>query len=472
MKRISTLLAASAFFAVGFLSNSAMAQDDAERFNYDNKTYEIVEQKMNWVDAAKYAKAKGGYLVEINSKEEQEAIYQELVTNSKVSATYTSVMDGGGVAYVWIGANDKASEGEWKWDGDNDGNGNVFWTGQGANGTGEGKSVEDRYQNWGGNAGQGSANEPDDYLGKQDAAAFALDAWPKGAGFLGSVGEWNDINEKNELYFIIEYDYADVPAKTSIVDGISDACPDVAYEYLCSETEGAAAFEWIVNPESAANIVAHGNFAVITWNSGYSGSVSVQARAYNPIGAGEVSEAYEVILHDYPPAPEQPVGDTLVHPDTQSESIYTLQPVSTADEYVWEIAPIDAGELDNKLDTLIITWNEKFEGDVYISVRSKNSCGTSDYAEMLKVKLEPSVSVEESSDTDISVFPNPSGGKFTIQNLKFSEYTIEIFDISGKRIYQTRATSEQYNVNLNQSGVYLVKISSDNRSETHMVIVK
>ena len=34
----------------------------------------------------------------------------------------------------------------------------------------------------------------------QDALAMSVDGWP-----LGNAGEWNDLDENNELYFVIEY---------------------------------------------------------------------------------------------------------------------------------------------------------------------------------------------------------------------------------------------------------------------------
>ena len=52
--------------------------------------------------------------------------------------------------------------------------------------------------NWG--TAFGVQWEPDDFLGSQDALAMSVDGWP-----LGNAGEWNDLDENNELYFVIEY---------------------------------------------------------------------------------------------------------------------------------------------------------------------------------------------------------------------------------------------------------------------------
>ena len=48
--------------------------------------------------------------------------------------------------------------------------------------------------------------EPDDFGGAQDALAMALEVYPRPSGGIGSAGLWNDVNERNTLSFVIEYD--------------------------------------------------------------------------------------------------------------------------------------------------------------------------------------------------------------------------------------------------------------------------
>ena len=79
-----------------------------------------------------------------------------------------------------------------------------FWTGQGANGSGNGQVIAGAYNNWGGTS-TGIVKEPDDFMSNQDAGAIALSGWPAGTTMLGIEGEWNDINITNQLYYIIEY---------------------------------------------------------------------------------------------------------------------------------------------------------------------------------------------------------------------------------------------------------------------------
>jgi len=172
-------------------------------FIYGGKNYEVVKEMKNWSVAAACAVERGGYLVEINDVNEQNAVYDAIINGAGVSPTYTSVPNGGGIAYVWIGATDLAVEGTWLWDGNDDGSGIHFWTGQGANGAGNGAPVAGAYNNWGGTS-TGLPKEPDNYGAGQDHAAIGLAGWPSGTTLLGIAGEWNDIIGSSLLYFVIE----------------------------------------------------------------------------------------------------------------------------------------------------------------------------------------------------------------------------------------------------------------------------
>ena len=199
------------FLFIAFISMQLVAQDYS--FTIGDTSYKLVTTQRDWASASADAVQQGGYLVEINDSAEQDAIWQA-IQDSGISMTYTSVGDGGGIAYVWIGATDKAGEGTWLWDGDNDNNGENFWNGQGAWGSGNGSAVNGAYYNWGG-TNTGTPNEPDDYGSNQDAGAIGLEPWPA-AGMGNIAGEWNDIAITNSLYYIIEFDANAIDENQSI----------------------------------------------------------------------------------------------------------------------------------------------------------------------------------------------------------------------------------------------------------------
>jgi Secretion system C-terminal sorting domain/Lectin C-type domain len=227
-------------FILGLIiSNFVMAQcaDTANiyTFSYGGHTYEVVKEMKNWTTAAACAVERGGYLVEINDQAENDAVYSGITTGAGVSTTYTTVGDGGGIAYVWIGASDITTEGTWIWDGNGSGSGTSFWSGQGNAGTGGGIAVGGLYNNWGG-SGSGTPNEPDNYGNNQDGGAIALDGWPGGTGSLGIAKEWNDIATTNNLYFVIEIVNANISENTK--KNSFKLYPNPAESTITIETEG------------------------------------------------------------------------------------------------------------------------------------------------------------------------------------------------------------------------------------------
>jgi hypothetical protein len=184
--------------------NSGKQSGKEYTFRFRNKEYRIVKQKMTWSQAMAVAKKAGGTLASIRSQEEQDTIMRAIMGGAKIPQDYSSVADGGGTAYIWLGATDKYKEGTWIWDNPNPKLQETFWIGEGSAGKGGGAPVKGKYNNWGG-ASMGRANEPDNYGGAQNSGAIALAGWPQGGTFrLGQAGEWNDINANNKLYFIIE----------------------------------------------------------------------------------------------------------------------------------------------------------------------------------------------------------------------------------------------------------------------------
>jgi len=211
MKRITILIAGLLIIlAPTVIGQDCTSQENVFSFTFQNKKYEIVKELYSWNIATQCAVDRGGYLVQINSKEEQDTVFRSIINGAKISTTYKRVTTGGGAAYLWIGGTDKVTEGTWLWDGNNDGAGTHFWSGQGLNGASNGVSVGGNYNNWGG-ASQNPTNpdrrnEPDNFGNAQDGAAMGLTVWPSPNGGLGIAGEWNDIGDTIKLYFVIEYD--------------------------------------------------------------------------------------------------------------------------------------------------------------------------------------------------------------------------------------------------------------------------
>jgi hypothetical protein len=81
----------------------------------------------------------------------------------------------------------------------------------------------------------------------------------------------------------------------------------------------------------------------------------------------------------------------------------------------------------------------------------------------------------EKNIEDLSIYPNPvSTGKthiFITSKLNASKH-IAFYNVLGKRIFSTHLTGKELNISNLTKGVYLLKITENNISETRKLIIK
>jgi hypothetical protein len=77
--------------------------------------------------------------------------------------------------------------------------------------------------------------------------------------------------------------------------------------------------------------------------------------------------------------------------------------------------------------------------------------------------------------SEFNITPNPSSGLFTI-NIKGTKqpYTINVFDVMGKKIWTGKGNSTQQVINLSEAGkgIYFVKLHGEQLNKTQKVVVQ
>jgi hypothetical protein len=139
---------------VGFIEDSkAVANDTVATFEGNGSVYSVYSTAMTWAKANAYAKSLGGQLAVVEDESENDFLYQQIMDlMSSSDLAKSTAKDGGGAAYVWLGATDAVTEGVWKWVNNQDLDTDNFM--------------------WGSN---GSLSEPDDFGKKQDHLALGLE---------------------------------------------------------------------------------------------------------------------------------------------------------------------------------------------------------------------------------------------------------------------------------------------------------
>lgn len=180
----------------------------AHEHAFEGHRYVLVETPTSFL-AAKAASASyvstadgaTGRLVTIESQAENDFVLG-LVQKYLQNTSNLSASDAGGIAYVWLGADDIALEGQWSWH-----NNSSVNSGNSAAGT---AGAQGGYANWGyGAYSDGYPFSEPDNSGNQDALAMGLATWPDQAMVnssfkLGVTGQWNDISINNQMPYVIE----------------------------------------------------------------------------------------------------------------------------------------------------------------------------------------------------------------------------------------------------------------------------
>lgn len=133
---------------------------------YGGHTYELSEQKKNWIMAKHDTKKRDGYLVVINTPDEQKVI-EKLLEEAKQRENFCEP--------VWIGFSDEKREGSWKW----------------VNGD------KVTFTNW-------QRNQPSNANGITPENYAVI--WQP-IDNPSDRGQWNDVAGDNQLRYITEYDF-------------------------------------------------------------------------------------------------------------------------------------------------------------------------------------------------------------------------------------------------------------------------
>lgn len=73
----------------------------------------------------------------------------------------------------------------------------------------------------------------------------------------------------------------------------------------------------------------------------------------------------------------------------------------------------------------------------------------------------------------LTIYPNPvSNGKLYISSTKNLSKNIQIFDVLGKKIYDTGLFGNALDISRLNTGVYIIKITEDGNTITRKLVVK
>ena len=151
--------------------------------------------------------------------------------------------------------------------------------------------------------------------------------------------------------------------------------------------------------------------------------------------------------------------------------------VSSADSYIWQLDPTDAGTITEDGNECSIDWTDYWEGEVNLSVKSVNDCGESDFSENLQIFVTLS-DIDEQGVGKINVFPNPNKGEFVLNFSDQSEKVdLIVLDNVGRIVFESfdmQVYNHNMKVNLDNifPGIYFIVVKTNNNTLKEKIIIK
>ena len=79
--------------------------------------------------------------------------------------------------------------------------------------------------------------------------------------------------------------------------------------------------------------------------------------------------------------------------------------------------------------------------------------------------------IDEQAESSIAIFPNPTTSRFTVEGASMNH--ISVYNMVGQKVYEMECSGESVDINLNdvETGIYMVRISTDNGEVTKRITV-
>jgi PKD repeat protein len=242
------------------------------------------------------------------------------------------------------------------------------------------------------------------------------------------------------------------PGQAGTPEGPEAVCNNETSEYSTPGASNADDYSWNLSPADAGILVPDEDACTITWNASYSGKAYLSVTGSNACGEGTPSAELEIAVN---PVPAPVVsGLSLVCNDDESE--YST-PFTSGSTYEWTVT---GGSITTGAGTSQVTvlWGDPGYGAISVTETSSDNCqATSDE---LQVTIDDCTGLDEGSENQVRIFPNPARDHVQVSNLQNS--TIRIYNQIGMEVLNFSDLSGTQSLDISglTKGIYLLKVEN------------
>jgi PKD repeat protein len=264
----------------------------------------------------------------------------------------------------------------------------------------------------------------------------------------------------------------EMPGQATTPVGITILCQNHQNtSYTTTGAPNATGYLWILIPEEAGAISGNGLEGVVDWDENFHGLAEIMVMGFNACGEGFTSTPLEVTIEPLPEAAGEINGPSSVcqgYSDT-----YSISEIAHANEYNWNLTPVEAGFMSVNNNEALITWSETYEGTAILKVCGENTCGPGQLSEDFEILVENCTGIANLNASEkVAIYPNPNTGTFTINFETHDRVIIKLVNNIGEVVF----TSDQIKISGQHiqaiqtgnipNGVYYLKIEGEH---THLI---
>lgn len=185
-----------------------------------------------------------------------------------------------------------------------------------------------------------------------------------------------------------------------------------------------------------------------------------------------------VTIDPEPPfTPGEPTGPGHVYTGATPTTDYLTTGGQYSTSYTWNITPAAAGTIAGASTVGTVTWDQTYSGLAEIKVQGVNSCGGGSFSTILEVTVDVGVGIPGINENPaIRLYPNPANNTVLMTSAIPGNAVVTLFTSFGKRVLDLGSVNLSGPVRIDVSGlsagIYLVKVSTTDRTENLKLIVE
>ncbi len=275
--------------------------------------------------------------------------------------------------------------------------------------------------------------------------------------------------------------YGEVEDYTVVVAGINvnfsasvtSGCEGLEVQFTDGSTGGGT--EWLWTFEGGTPETSTEQNPTVTYST--AGVFDVTLTVTGELGSNSMTKSNYITIMGMPALPGNIAGNTQTCQGYTE--IYNIDPIANANSYMWVLEPAEAGTIvTQNMNELTILWNDTFEGTAAMKVCGVNECGEGSWSADFAVEVVNCVGIgENDNDASLSIYPNPSNGKFTIELSANDVVSINLMNALGESVYRIENIEVKGNFTKTiesgklAEGVYYLKIEGVTTNINQKVVI-